>query len=424
MTSAFRRLSVEPLPLTLTASGLPKAHRTPRLGWSLAIAGLVLALAGGPATAGRTDSQSNTGNARPSPSSAPRQSFGSFGSSPAKRESAAAPSRSAPAAAPARSDDRRSGSTSFGSFGSARAQRDAAAPARSAGRSASTTQAAEQPERKPPATRFGSFGNSSQRTDAKPSAPAAPPLQAARPNNSMANDLSSTTARNQAMRSFDDRQQQPSQQSPQAARAQAQAAEAIANARQSSGATSAALVQQRQPAPAGMAFGGTPAGVNGTAAYERGRRIQAERLADQRQRELDEANARAYRAQMQQRQPVDDRPLRPSAPRNGMGLGTGVGLAAGAVAGAALATAATAGATPSDKPGADMGGATAGPAIASPGGSAFQDAAPRVPPAKAPDSGLGSAWLFIVLGALVIGLYIRAKRLKAQAQAQTRRYAL
>lgn len=396
MTSAFRRLSVEPLPLTLTASGLPKAHRTPRLGWSLAIAGLVLALAGGPATAGRTDSQSTTGNARPSPSSAPRQSFGSFGSSPAKRESAGAPSRSALAAA----------------------------PARSAGGSASTTQAAEQPERKPPATRFGSFGNNSQRTDGKPSAPAAPPLQAARPNNSMANDLSSTTARNQAMRSFDDRQQQPSQQSPQAARAQAQAAEAIANARQSSGATSAALVQQRQPVPAGMAFGGTPAGVNGTAAYERGRRIQAERLADQRQRELDEANARAYRAQMQQRQPVDDRPLRPSAPRNGMGLGTGVGLAAGAVAGAALATAATAGATPSDKPGADMGGATAGPAITSPGGSAFQDAAPRVPPAKAPDSGLGSAWLFIVLGALVIGLYIRAKRLKAQAQAQTRRYAL
>lgn len=236
------------------------------------------------------------------------------------------------------------------------------------------------------------------------------------------------------MRSFDDRQQQqaPSQPSPQAARAQAQAqaGAAIANARQSSlGATSAALVQ-RQPAPGGAAFGGPSAGMDGTAAYERGRRIQAERLADQRQRALDDANMRAYRAQMQQRPPVDDRPLRPSAPRNGMVAGTGVGLAAGTVAGAALATAATAGAAPADAPGAAMGGAGAPASLATTGsgGSAFQDAAARVPPAKTPasesGSGLGGAWVFITLGALVIGLYIRAKRLRAQGQAQTRRYVL
>lgn len=430
MRSAARRPRVDaPLPRS-DAAGLSSQRHTgdPRWSCSLAIAGLVLALASGQVLAKDSGSKSgsssnSSGSAKPAPSSAPRQSFGSFGSSSsssAKRESAAAPSRAAPAASPARSDDR---PTRFGSFGSAPAKKDAAPADQASGR----------PERKPqPATSFGSFGGGSQKTEATKPSPAAPPLQAVRPNSSVANDLSNSTARNQAMRSFDNRQQPAAQPLPQAARAEAQAAAAIANARQPSAAPSAQL-QRQPPAPAGPNFGGyAPAGVGvggATAAYERDRRIQAERLADQRQRDLDAANARAYRAQRQQQQaqwPVDDRPARPSAPRNGMGLGTGVGVAAGAVAGAALSTAATAGTSPPSATGTDSGGsAIGGLATVGDGSTPFKDAAARVPPAPAPaDSGLGGAWIFITLGALVIGLYIRAKRLKAQAAEQTQRYVL
>lgn len=429
MRSADRRPRVDaPLPRS-DAAGLSSQRHTGAPRWTglLAIAGLVLALASGPVLAkdsgGKSGSSSNgSSSAKPAPSSAPRQSFGSFGSSSsssAKRESAAAPSRSAPAASPARSDDR---PTRFGSFGSAPAKKDAAPADQASGR----------PERKPqPATSFGSFGGGSQKTEATKPSPAAPPLQAARPNSSVANDLSNSTARNQAMRSFDNRQQPAAQPSPQAARAEAQAAAAIAHARQS-GAAPTAQLQRQPPAPAGPNVGGyAPAGVGvggATAAYERDRRIQAERLADQRQRALDEANERAYRAQRQQQAqwPVDDRPARPSAPRNGMGLGTGVGVAAGAVAGAALATAATAGTSPPSATGTDSGGsAIGGLATVGDGSTPFKDAAARVPPAPAPaDSGLGGAWIFITLGALVIGLYIRARRLKAQAAEQTQRYVL
>lgn len=205
-------------------------------------------------------------------------------------------------------------------------------------------------------TSFGSFGG--QKGDARSAPPGAAP-QVARPNNSMANDLSNSAAKNQAMRSFDDSQRgsEGTLRSNRKDQAEASAASAISNAQRTSAAAvapSPAPVLRPPEAPSAAHWARQPAVQDTSAAYERNRRIQAERVAAERERDLDDANARAYRAQAQQ-SAGGSRSVN-TAQIGGQGStsrpGMGVGLAAGAAAGAVLATAATsASAKPAPPPG-------------------------------------------------------------------------
>ncbi|MFN9470912.1 MAG: hypothetical protein ACK59X_05630 [Acidovorax sp.] len=245
----------------------------------------------------------------------------------------------------------------------------------------------------------------------------------------MANDLSNSAAKAQAMRAYDDRPRastQPPAPAPAQIQAESAAASAIAKARQSS-ATPAALAQRQPEAASGTSWGRAPAGVDSTASYERNRRIQAERLADERQRDLDEANARAYRAQTQQAvpspRPFDSAPLG----MNRSMVGAGVGVAAGAVAGAVLATAASADAAESTPSGDFSGSADSVEMSAGPGGSSTGMSPPAraalpMAPTKAQGSDTGFWIVLISTVAIAAGMFFWVRHRLPAAKAG--RYSL
>lgn len=282
-----------------------------------------------------------------------------------------------------------------------------------------------QNDRKAQGASFGSFGNA-KGSDRQ--AVEQPPVAAARQNSSMANDLSNGAARSQAMRTFDDRQRADAlpgtaMGSRSGAATAGAAPAAIGNAPQSNAAVVAPSLRQVE-APRADNWGGASSSPDASASFERGRRIQAERLAAERQRELVFANARANRAQAELAAGGGrSAAMAPSATQGTSRVGMGAGLAAGAVAGAAVATAATAQPSESDGTGNLTSPATtvadaAGTATTTPTGES--GASPLAPLSEAGDSG-GSLLISVLMIALAVAVLFWAFRRSSRT---TARYSL